>query len=298
MEERVLRSAPAVLPRYLRAAVGEIPGASKLPFLGRRNKSGEMPELALSVSGVHADREQLAAYCHVCGFSLSDVLPATYIHVLAFPLHMAIMSDSSFPFSLAGLVHIGNEITHHRRVGAGEELSVRAWPTALEPHRRGRQFSLRTEARVGDEVVWEEASTILKRGGGTGEKSESPLEGDEELPTSATWKLRGDLGRRYASVSGDINPIHMHWATAKLFGFPSVIAHGMWTNARCLAAIETELPEGFSVEVAFKRPILLPATVAFGEMPLSADGGGSGIRFGAWDPRRETSHLDGAVKFG
>ena len=263
-----MESPPSVLPLYTRSAMGLVPLVSKLPFVSGGNGSGEMPELALTVSPVYADRKRLSSYSHVCGFSLSDVLPATYIHVLAFPLQLAIMADTTFPFKMAGLVHIGNEITHHRPVKADEVLSVRAWPTTIEPHRRGKQFSLRTQARVGEEIVWEEVSTILSRGGGTPDAPSSAVfeDADAELPTTSTWKLRGDLGRRYAAASGDINPIHMHWATAKLFGFPSAIAHGMWTKARCLAALEAELPDTFTVEVAFKRPIVLPATVSFGEI--------------------------------
>jgi acyl dehydratase len=113
------------------------------------------------------------------------------------------------------------------------------------------------------------------------------------LPATATWKLRGDLGRRYASVSGDVNPIHMHPLSAKLFGFPSVIAHGMWTKAHCLAALEGRLPDAFTVAVSFRRPILLPATVAFAQ--AASDGG---LRFSVRDARKSTPHLAGSVKFG
>ena len=55
----------------------------------------------------------------------------------------------------------------------------------------------------------------------------------------------------------------MHDLTAKAFGFPRAIAHGMWSKARCLAALEGQLPDAFTTEVAFKRPILLPAKVEF-----------------------------------
>ncbi len=296
--ERVLESSPSLLPLFARAGASMIPGVSRLPFVGGgAARSGEIPDLALTLSPVSVDRERLTAYSHVCGFSLSDVLPATYIHILAFPLHLSMMTDASFPFPAIGLVHIGNEINHHRPVRANEVLSVRAWPTPVQPHPRGKQFSLRTEARVGEEVVWDEVSTILKRGGGS-EPSPKPgarQDDGEELPTTATWKLRGDLGRRYAGVSGDMNPIHMHSLSAKLLGFPSAIAHGMWTKARCLAALEGRLPESFSVEVSFKRPIVLPATVAFAESPLAS---AAGIRFGVRDARKGTPHLDGSVKFG
>ena len=55
----------------------------------------------------------------------------------------------------------------------------------------------------------------------------------------------------------------MYGLTAKALGFPRQIAHGMWTKARCVAALEPRLPGAFGVEVAFKRPILLPSKVEF-----------------------------------
>ena len=50
--------------------------------------------------------------------------------------------------------------------------------------------------------------------------------------------LAKDLGRRYAAISGDYNPIHLGALSAKLFGFKQAIAHGMWSKARCLAALD------------------------------------------------------------
>ena len=61
-------------------------------------------------------------------------------------------------------------------------------------------------------------------------------------PGGVEWRLPGDLGRRYAAVSGDRNPIHLYALTAKAFGFPRQIAHGMWSKARCLAASRTGCP--------------------------------------------------------
>ena len=295
--ERVLDSPPSLLPLFARSAASLIPGSSRLPYIGAHG-GRDIPDVVLSLPSASIDRDRLTAYDRVCGFSLSDTLPPTFIHVLAFPLHLKLMSDPSFPFPAMGLVHIGNEIVQRRPVDAGETLSLRVAPTPLEPHPRGQQFCLRTEARVGDEVVWEEVSRILKRGGsgssGGGSRGERSSSAEQELLATATWKLRGDLGRRYASVSGDVNPIHMHSLSAKLFGFPAAIAHGMWTKARCLAALQGRLPDAFSVEVAFRRPIVLPATVAFAEAPAS-DGG---VRFGVRDAHKGTPHLEGSVRFG
>jgi acyl dehydratase len=364
MRARALKSPPSLLPLYVRAAAPLIPGASLLPFVP--GGGGDVPEVELTLTDVKADPEKVAAYAHVCGFALREHLPVTYPHVLAFPLHMAVMADGRFPFGAVGLVHVANRIVQRRPIEVGERLSMRVFPTALEPHPRGRTFTLVSEASVDGEVVWEGCSTMLRRGGGKpaetlgaerapagegdatagggaapadGETAKersaadredgggaAPADGEtakereaasEPLQPSASWRLPGDLGRRYAAVSGDRNPIHMHPLSAKLLGFPRAIAHGMWSKARCVAALESVLPDAFEVDVRFRKPILLPAEVSFASSLASgADAGGASgdaaaaggataaeaaagergeIRFGLSDARQGTRHLDGRV---
>ena len=296
MGTRTLDSPPSILPLYARAAAPLIPGASLLPFVPGRGK--EIPDTELVLAGVRPDPDAVAAYAKVCGFALRDRLPPTYPQVLAFPLHMAVMADGGFPFGAVGLVHVENRIAQRRPIGLGEELKLVVRPTALEPHKRGQTFSLVTEAWVGDELAWESTSTMLRRGkpadgpqSGQIGHSEAHRQEEPELTPSAEWRLGGDLGRRYAAVSGDRNPIHMHALTAKPLGFPGAIAHGMWTKARCLAALEGRLPDSFAVEVRFRKPIRLPGKVEF-----LSDAGGEQIEFAVRDAKRQTPHLDGRVR--
>ena len=272
---------------YLRAAVPLLPGASRLP--GVPGGGREIPEgLEREAAGVVADPHRVAEYARVCGFGLRGPLPVTYPHVLAFPLHMALMTDGAFPVGPIGLVHVANAITQRRPIGFDEPLDLRVTPTPFEPHPKGRAFALVTRARVGDELVWEERSTFLARGGGSGDgqKGKSARKPEPPAPT-AQWRLPGDLGRRYAGVSGDSNPIHLHPLSARLFGFPRAIAHGMWTLARCLAALDARLPDAFTAEAQFKTPILIPGTVAFGF---------EGERFTVRDPKTGAPHLDGTAR--
>jgi acyl dehydratase len=289
-ETKTLDGPPNTIALYARAVLPMIPGASALPFVGGGGKDVPATELALNDVAVEPDR--VAAYDRVCGFTMRDTLPATYPHMLAFPLHMALMTSGDFPFAAIGLVHLTNRIVQHRPISVGERFDLRVRPTPVEPHPKGRQFSIVSEARVGDEVVWEETSTMLRRGGGSGEdatKSERP----PDPPVSAEWRLPGDLGRRYGGVSGDRNPIHLFGITAKAFGFPRAIAHGMWTKARCLAAMDSALPSAFAVDVEFRRPILLPSTVTFGSVVPSTEG--QGTRFAVRSKRSGEPHLDGIV---
>ena len=297
MATRELHGSPRILPLYARAAAATfVPGAGRLPFLPGGSGAAEIPtDLVLERPDVAIDPGHLAAYAKVCRFGLRDVVPATYLHVVAFPLHLALMSDGRFPFGAVGLVHVANRIVQHRPVCLDETVSMRVHATALEPLPRGRSFKIVSEARVVDELVWSDESTILRREK-TRDRGQAKVEARpaEEQPgpppVRAQWRLPGDLGRRYASVSGDRNPIHMHDMPAKLLGFPRTIAHGMWTKARCLAALESRLPESFSAEARFRKPVLLPSTVTFGE-----ESEAGAIRFAVRAARDGAPHLDGRV---
>ena len=86
----------------------------------------------------------------------------------------------------------------------------------------------------------------------------------------------------------------MHDVAAKLLGFPRAIAHGMWTKARCLAALESRLPAAYAVEARFRTPVLLPSTVTFG---AEDEAGATGaIRFAVRAARDGAPHLDGRIE--
>ncbi|EHN11275.1 Acyl dehydratase [Patulibacter medicamentivorans] len=292
---RQLSSAPGTLGLYGRAALPMIPGASRLPFVA--GSASALPDLTLTLPEVRVDVAKLQAYAKVCGFSLRNDLPVTYPFVLGFPLHMALMTDGSFPFPAIGLVHMHNRIVQHRPISIGETLSVAVRADNLQPHPKGRTFELTTTVRAGDELVWEDVAAIFRAGSGKGpapEGSEDPTAGVGALRIAPTeeWRLAGNLGRRYGFVAGDVNPIHLHPLSAKLLGFPRAIAHGMWTKARSLAALQDRLPDAYAVDVRFQRPVLLPTTVAFGS--TETDGGGLAFVLQSASAKA-TPHLRGVV---
>src|SRR5262249_47267583 len=153
-----------------------------------------------------------------------------------------------------------NRIVQHRPLSLTDELELRVSASPFRPHHRGRVFDFVGEAYVDGELVWEDVSTNLKKGAAEGEREEHEF---EEPPVTAHCRLPEYLRRRYAAVSGDHIPIHLHALTAKALGFPRAIAHGMWGKARCLAALQ--LPDAFTVEARFRKPVLLPSHVTFGE---------------------------------
>ena len=288
---REVTGEPGTLRMMLKAALPVIPGVSMLP--GVRKTGSTLPQMTLTRHDVPIDRDHVAEYADVCGFGLKETVPLTYLHMLAFPLHMAIMTDGAFPFPAVGTVHLENSITQHRPVSASERLQVTARPDALRDHPKGQVFDLLTEVHSGGELVWEETSTFLRRGASTGSGADPGMELSDVPASGVQWRLGGDLGRRYAGVSGDHNPIHLYGVTAKAFGFPRQIAHGMWSKARCVAMLDSRLPDSVQVDVAFKKPILLPGSVAFGSRRADS---GDGWDFSLTSPKSGAPHLLGRTR--
>ncbi|MEV5813942.1 MaoC/PaaZ C-terminal domain-containing protein [Streptomyces mutabilis] len=289
----MLTGVPSLPPLLLRGAL--------LSPLKRPRPDADVPRTRLVLPGLRVDLARLAAYERVCGFPTgADALPVTYPHVLGFPVAMRLMSGRAFPLPLLGLVHTSIGITRRAALPATGEYELTAYVEGLSPHRRGTEARVVTELRAGGraEPVWESRSTYLARhrvdGSATprdgepsaaGTPAHGPAAADAgPLPVRAEWRIAGDVGRRYGAASGDRNPIHLHPLTARLFGFPRAIAHGMWTVARCLA--EHGTPDAAVVRAEFRAPVLLPGTVVYG-----AGDGRFELRGG--DGRRQ--HLCGEV---
>jgi acyl dehydratase len=285
----------------LRAALPSIPVVNQLPGV---RKTGGDPSSLHEVRTVTLSRDHVAAYAEVCGFPVKDTAPLTFTHVLAFPLHMAVLSSPEFPLPVIGTLHIANRITQHRPVGIGERLQIDVHCSPVRTHPKGRAVDFLAIAGVDAETVWESTSTYLRRGGAEGgadreSSSSGPANGSIDdfavVPGRVTWRLGGDVGRRYAAVSGDHNPIHLYRLTAKALGFPRQIAHGMWSLARCVAALENRLPDAVTVEAAFKKPIYLPGTVAFGQDPVR-DEDDPGLAFALTSPTNDAPHVVGRTR--
>jgi acyl dehydratase len=281
-ERRVLDAPPNMAALFAKAA------------LTARGRGGDLPGTRLARTGVTVDLGKLAGYARVCRFPLADTLPATYPHMLTFGLQMALMSDRSFPLALPGLVHVRNRIDVHRPVRAEETPDLEVWAERFAPHPRGATVDLCASVSVGGEEAWRGRSTYLARGATApagAPEADVPVEVGDLERAVATWRIPDDAGRRYAAVSGDVNPIHLSGLTAKAFGFKRAIAHGMWLKARVLAAVANRLPDAFTVDVGFRKPLFLPSTVILAT--AQTDGG--------WDVavRSATSgseHLVGTVR--
>lgn len=301
---RDLAEVPSLGGLYAKGAAGSV---------AKRPRSGvELPRVAYRVADVDTAGAgaRLAEYQDVVGEPRSEVLPAGFLHVLAFPLATAVMVRKDFPLGLLGMVHLRNAVRVTRPVRLGDRLEIRAWAENARAHRRGVQVDMVAEVLVGGALACRAASTYLAKGfslsGGEEAAGRPSSDGDRgtwapPLPT-ARWRLARSIGPEYGAVSGDRNPIHMSALGAKAFGFPRAIAHGMYTAARALAEVgPARRGEAYEWTAEFFKPVLLPGSVDLAIRYASdagadvAAGPAGGFRYDGWRTGRATRHFSGAV---
>lgn len=239
--------------------------------LAARHTSSSVPDVTARRLGVLVDPDAVVDYAHLCGFTVGAHPPMPWPHLLGFPLQAAVMARRDFPVALVGLVHVQNAITWTRPLSYTETVDVQVHAERLRPHRRGRLVDLVTEITAdAQEVVWRGVSTYLARGPG----DESVTEPGPPDISALRSRLGGprlrfgeDAGRRYAAVSGDVNPIHLHALTARALGFPRAIAHGMFTYARVLADLGPRVPYAGTSTVWFRKPVSLPSSTVLNVSP-------------------------------
>lgn len=271
---------------------------SLIPARDKPIDDNALPKITYRVENLVIDEQNLDEYRKVCGFVNDGRVPATYFAVLSQTLQMNMMAQDDFPFAMLGLVHIFNEVRQHRAVFDSETLAMSVQLTNLQPHDKGQQFDFATQVFADDKLVWEGVSTYLsrqKKPKTDTAKTDTPKADitPPDMENATLIEVPEDMGRRYAFVSGDFNLIHLHPLSARAFGFPKAIAHGMWSKAKCLAMLgkEGNLPPAFACQVAFKQPIFLPSKVAF-----VADDKDNACQFIMASPDGGRVHLTGDVK--
>ena len=262
-------SLPSIVPSYARIIFRRkapvVPDGVEVPFL-----EAHLTRFAPS-------RSRVEAYRAVCGGTPSEVLPIAYPHVLATPVQLALLSSKAFPVRLMGLVHLRNHIEQVRPLRIGDVCQIRTWLDGRHDTDRGQEFDVNTEIKVDGQRVWSEICVFMARrlerdtskpfgpriSAGEGvpapdaESVQPP--GPEAIQKMSLTADKG-VGWRYARTSSDYNPIHLTDFGARLFGFNQTIAHGMWSMARCLAALPPGTFESpCRVDVVFKRPVSIPA---------------------------------------
>lgn len=262
------QSKPAMLPVYFKA----------LTKRGGKLKPGEsFPPMEGHWRSAAADPAKLNAYRAACGFAADGNLPFVYPYVLVAGVQIAMLADPRFPVSPMGFVHARNHILQRRPIAEGASFDITTAIGATRPVKQGVEFDMDGRVSVGGETVWECVSTYLMRSKKLANpEAAAPLRSVfEELSAPDRedgWDVPGNMGRRYARITGDFNPIHLGAPLAKLFGgFPKAIVHGMWSLARCAASLPApDFARPVQLDAVFKGPVFMGSRVAM--KSATADG--------------------------
>lgn len=277
---------PGLGPLYARGALGAL---KRVRSVG----PDALPDTRLHVPSFGIDAERLVRYQRLMGDTLRDEVPSVFMHGTVFPLALSLMLRDGFPLPLLGMVHLSNRVEHRRVLRPSETFSATAWAQALRPHHAGATIELVVEAADADgEVVWRGVSEYLAKGvvvEGAPAPSRPERQDFHAPRTTARWRLGAGIGREYADVLGDYNPIHLSGLSAKALGFPRAIAHGMYLAGRALVATAPH-GRGFAWEISFDAPVLLPGTVEF-----NATREGERTEFVGWDAKKGRKHFSGSV---
>lgn len=222
---------------------------------------GVLPDTKVCQEKMMIDKSHLKAYNDLIGFQ-EDYISPTYLHILAMPAHLALLTNKDCPYPLMGAIHLSNQIKQYRSLHAEEPFNIIVAFGAQKAHDKGQAYEVITKIHVGEEKIWEEVSTFLHKGK-PGIGTAMDIIPEATHPTfEEQWQLNSSLGLQYARVSGDFNPIHLNIITAKVMGMNRHIIHGMYSKARALRYfLGTNPHEAIEIGASFKVPISLPSTV-------------------------------------
>ncbi len=280
------------LALYARAA------ASSLRHLGRSSKTApqDVPELATELPAAVPAPRQLTALRTLFGSEDDGLVSPVWPYVASFPAHLAHLADPRFPLPLMGTIHIRTHLHQRRPLLATETLRLVAKLANAREGVKGLEFDLVTEtfAEGDSSPVHVTTATMLRRSG----KEPPPRTGVDRPALDGIGAKNTVLSttpldaRRFAQVSGDINPIHLSAVTARLFGFRGMVLHGMWSVGK-IAALHRAVfaRDAASMSCDFKLPILVPARLVYRSWPEAEK-----HHFRLLDAKAEKPHAIGVLQ--
>ncbi|TQV74662.1 hypothetical protein FLL45_06790 [Aliikangiella marina] len=213
------------------------------------------------------DSLRLISYQKLCQLHSDAYLPITYPHVLSFNAQLSLLVSEAFTLPVIGLVHTRNIICSLKPIPVESCLEINCYLGKSQNMPKGIQTELLTEVKVDNELMWQSRSFYLYLTTLSAQQVEAKPE-FIELPEDINWRsehfsVAADIGKQYARISGDFNPIHLSNLTARLFGFKQTIAHGMWLKAAAIGQLNIADEHIQSVEVNFKKPVKTASDILF-----------------------------------
>lgn len=212
---------------------------------------------------VSIDQNALENYIDFMGFDNNQ--PLTYLYILAQRAQLASMLQPLFTIAIPGLIHVENELEKTGSVDFNAPFDLQV---------KGRVDYKKTGSLIpifevdfmqsGKRVARCKSVYLAKRKQKKSSKKQNEVVHSMKPDFQECWALSADMGKKYARVSGDQNPIHTSTFFARLMGLKQPIVHGWYMVSRLCEQIERlKQEEVESIQVQFKNPVYLPSTSTF-----------------------------------
>lgn len=204
------------------------------------------------------DTHHVARYNALLGFAAGSV-PLTYYYLLTQRAHLATLLAKGFPYRVAGMVHVENTLVEQQPADPFHPLHLSTTVAIHPPTSSGAVHCelLTVGVQEGVTIFSCTSKYLAKRGK---RKAVDGTRDTIEGKRIGGWAVGGSLGRAYAKVSGDWNPIHLWRWSARLMGMRRPIIHGMHSVAAACALLEqTTSKRVTAISARFKAPIALRA---------------------------------------
>jgi acyl dehydratase/putative sterol carrier protein len=242
-------------------AAAPTPAEAKGPPLGKRYDGGwAFVDRAETLAYAEATDDGNAAYR-----GANAVAPPMFHVRPILAVMMKAATDPELGLDLLRLVHGEHAMRFHRLLRHGDILDLRGELRSIEEKSSGRVANFGLYGFVDGKLAMEGTTTYFVRGKKRpDDKKEAPAAPVEPPPPpdlEIVQVVTDDQALRYATVSGDNNPIHTDEAVARSAGLPRTILHGLCTMAFAQRDLVDHLAGGDpgrlrALAVRFARPVV------------------------------------------
>lgn len=290
---REIRTLPGILWVFLKAFF-IAPFRSNL-----RAQSKPVHPCIIRLKNYRIDPNLVDDYRRVCEYNEyhENLIPTAFLQTLFIGILGKYITSSYFPFNPLGLIQIYQSFEQMEPVTTDDSLDLSCRLSTIRKTDKGIETDFELQVEIDNEIIWQGVSRYLSRTGKKAGTKKKPVD-DIQMPKMATIHIPAGTGRKYANVSRDYNPHHLYPVLAKLFGFKTAIAHGMYSLSRVLAHMgeHFDLSNGYRVETWFKLPVFMPAiTRLCWEIPIDETDQAPVINFELRDDKKGLPHLKGSI---
>ncbi len=244
---------------------------------------------------LNLSRKHIIKFNKICRLDKTDSVNILYPFTLIYPINLWIISHREVPVPMFKMLTTRNTTLIHRDINVEDALIVRSKINGQRFLNNGMEFYMDSEIKTGDEILWENKSTLFIPGKINKESTLYKSFKLKEIPEAKIlkeWFLPAGNGFRFARVMGDSNGIHYSKGYAKMLGFKRDFAQPVLVASKSIEYLP-ELPgDGpLKLDLFFKGPVYYNS-----ELILKSVSGEKNSRFDLYCEGNERPCISGKLE--